>query len=355
MQGRPTSARCSTRLAALLIAAAATCPAIAAPAADEAQAEGATLPATLGNIASDLDLVEAQIEAREYEPARTWLEAHVRELEGGAHRYDPALIRPLVLLGDANMGKSEYAEALRHYQRATHLARVSAGLKSLEQIEIVYREAAAYKAIGAYQEASDREEYAYQILSARTGPNDPALLPAVYRLADWYMMTGNPFAARELYQRAIRIHDASGELDTEAAVPALQGLATTYRLERFPPTYTSREVLPASMLATPELQQPVSLNNFPVGEEALQRVARIRQQAAAEAPMAHVEAVLDLADWYTLFDKPARANALYAHAFELLGQIPDTDRNGYFATPRLLYFQEPGTPRSGRQDLRPRP
>lgn len=295
-------------------------------------------------VASDLDLVERQIEASEYLAARTWLEAHLRDLEAGTHSYDPVLIRPLVLLGDARMGEGAFADALAHYQRATHLSRVNAGLKSLDQLEIVYREAAAYKALGAYQDASDREEYAYRILAANTDPSDPALLPGLYRLADWYMATGNPFAARELYQRAIAVHSAAGEFETEASIPALQGLAATYRLERFPQEYAARD-RPVDPLASPELQQPVALNNFPAGEQALQQVVRIRQQGAGQEPMALVEAVLDLADWYTLFEKPQRADPLYAHAFELLGAIPDTDRNAYFAKPRLLYLPNPGTPR----------
>jgi len=295
-------------------------------------------------VANDLDLVERQIEASEYAAARTWLEAHLRDLEAGTHRYDPVLIRPLVLLGDARMGEGAFAEALAHYQRATHLSRVNAGLKSLDQLDIVYREAAAYKALGAYQDASDREEYAYRILATNTDPNDPALLPGLYRLADWYMATGNPFAARELYQRAVAVHSAAGEFETEASVPALQGLAATYRLERFPQDYGARERA-VDPMTSPELQQPVALNNFPAGEQALQQVVRIRQQTADREPMALVEAVLDLADWYTLFDKPQRADPLYAHAFELLGAIPDTDGNAYFAKPRLLYLPRPGTPR----------
>jgi len=298
-------------------------------------------------VASDLDLVERQIEASEYAAARTWLEAHLRDLEAGTHRYDPVLIRPLMLLCEASIGQGAHAEAPGHYQRATHLSRVNAGLKSLDQLELVYREAAAYKALGAYQDASDREEYAYRILAANTRPDDPALLPGLYRLADWYMATGNPFAARELYQRAIAVHSAVGEFDTEATVPALQGLAATYRLERFPQDYAARERA-VDPIASPELQQPVALNNFPAGEQALQQIVRIRQQGVDRAPLALVEAVLDLADWYTLFDKPQRADPLYAHAFELLGAIPDTDRNAYFARPLLLYLPNPGTPRGNQ-------
>jgi tetratricopeptide (TPR) repeat protein len=319
---------------------------------DEAPAEGApgdTRPATpetigeaLGSAGSELDRVETQIEAREFDAAARWLEAHLVEIERDTHRYDPALVRPLVLLGDANMGRSRYVEALQHYQRATHLARVNAGLKSLDQVPIVYREAAAYKALGEYEEANDREEYAYQILSANMGPNDLELLPALYRLAEWYLATGNAFAARGLYERAIRTYEGNGQGETAAAIPALQGLANTYRLERFPSGYAASQ---QSAAVAAEMDQPMTVNNFPAGEAALQKVVRIRQQTPDGDPMLLVEAVLDLADWYTLFEKPQRANPLYAHAFESMGQIADADRVAYFAQPRLLYVPDPGTPR----------
>jgi tetratricopeptide (TPR) repeat protein len=314
-----------------------------------AAAGAQTLPAGLGTIASDLDLVQTQIEAREYDAAQVWLEGHVRELEGGPQRYDPELIRPLTLLGDVHMGKGEYADALRNYQRATHLTRVTGGLKSLDQVELVYREATAYKAMGAVRDASDREEYAYRILAQNSGPADPALLPALHRLAGWYLETGNHFAARQLYERALRIHDAIGEIDSPAAIPALQGLAITYRRERFPADpAAAREQPGQALVVNQEFQQQIAMNNFPAGEEALQQVVRIRQATAANDPMHLVEAVLDLADWYTLFDKPARAEPLYAHAHELLAAVPDTDPTGYFAQPRMLYMPEPGVPRGAR-------
>jgi tetratricopeptide (TPR) repeat protein len=249
-----------------------------------------------------------------------------------------------VLLGDANMGRSQYVEALQHYQRATHLARVNAGLKSPDQVPIVYREAAALKALAQYEEANDREEYAYQILSAQASPNDLGLLPALYRLADWYLATGNAFAARGLYERAIRTYQVNGKGETEAAVPALQGLANTYRIERFPTSYAASQ---ESAAVAADLDQPLSVNNFPAGEAALQTVVRIRQQTAEGNGMPLVEAILDLADWYTLFQKPQRADPLYAHAFELMAQIPDADRAAYFARPKLLYVPDPGSVTEG--------
>ncbi|MBX3708108.1 MAG: hypothetical protein KF911_15895 [Pseudomonadales bacterium] len=314
-----------------------------------ATASMATIEDALDTPADPLGMVAAQIEAGEFEPAERWLEAHVAALEDQSqHRYDGALIRPYTLLGDAHMGQGEHAEAIGYYQQAIHLTRVNGGLKSPEQVEIVYREADALRALGQLQEANSREEYAFHIASTNASGSDESLLPALYRLADWYVALGNPFAARELYAQATRILGHHDKLDSRAAVPALRGLARTYRLERFPAVYSANSESPAGSTPTVQMQQPMVLNNFPAGEQALQQIVRIEQEAENPEPIALVEAVLDLADWYLLFDKPRRANPLYAHAYELLGAVPGADAPTYFADPKLLYFPDPGTPRSNR-------
>lgn len=307
----------------------------------------ATLEQVLGAGDDPLARIERQIEAEEFQPAIDELEQRVEVIEDDSHRFDRRLVRPLTLLGDAYSGLGEYEEALGHYQRALHLNRVNLGLNSPEQVEIVYREAEALKKLGDYQQANDREEYAYHILNRAHEPMDEARLPGIYHLAGWYERTGNVFAARALYEQAVQILDAHGKIETKAAIPALQGIAASYRMERFPPFFQpDLEPAEGSVVTASTLRQPVSINNFPAGEAALQRVIRIRQADENENPIALAKAVLDLADWYTLFDKPRRAEPLYAHAWELMDGVEQFDVVGYFAEPELLYFPAPGDPSS---------
>ena len=296
-------------------------------------------------IADELDLAERQIEAGEAAAARDWLTRHITVLSDGTHRYDAVLIRPVTLLGDAYMQLGQPAQALDQYQLATHLERVNSGLHSPEQVAIVYREAAAYKALGALEDANDREEYAFRIVTEDAQANDPALIPAIHRLADWYLETDNPYPARALYQQAVGIHAARSELESEVAVPSLRGLAATFRVERFPSDYQRREAPDAEPGFAPAMPTAMSAGGFPAGEQALQQVVRIRQPAAESEPQPYFEAILELADWYSLFEKPARANALYAHAFEVLGKIPNADAAAFFADPRMLYLPDPGQSR----------
>jgi tetratricopeptide (TPR) repeat protein len=313
--------------------------------AERAAPTAVPLEEVLGESDADpLDGVARQIEAEEYRESIDWLENHMARIEADSHRFDPRLVRPLTLLGDAKAGQGMHGEALRHYRRALHLNRVNAGLNSPEQVEIVYREAEALKALGHYQDANDREEYAFHVLNRAHEPLDEELLPGLYHLAGWYERTSNVFAARALYERAVEIIDHHDKLDTVEAIPALRGIATSYRLERFPPFYMADLEQQGSSVVASEMRRPVTVNNFPAGEAALQRVIRILREEQPTESLARAKAVLDLADWYTLFDKSNRAEPLYAHAWQLLGEIENLDVASYFAEPELLYFPAPGNP-----------
>ena len=88
-----------------------------------------------------LQEIEAQIQAQEYDYPILWLEQQIEAVERASHRYNPELVRPLTLLGDALAGNGDYSGALDNYGRAVHLSRVNDGLHSSSQIAIVYREA----------------------------------------------------------------------------------------------------------------------------------------------------------------------------------------------------------------------
>ncbi|MEZ5560782.1 MAG: hypothetical protein R3E86_19830 [Pseudomonadales bacterium] len=307
-----------------------------------AQAEE-SLGDILGEVADPLDQVESQIQVQEYGPAINWLESYIDEVERATHRYAPELVRPLTLLGDAYAGQGDYVTALENYERAVHLSRVNNGLNEPGQIPIVYREADAYRRLGDYRQANDREEYAYHVLTSNHDATDEALLPGIYHLASWYVRTANVFAARALYEQALAILSSAGKYDTPAAIPALRGLAATHRMEWFPPYYEAT-VQQTGAMSGAAAMQPVTLGNAPEGERALQQVVQIQKGRADPDPMAEAEAVLELADWYAIFDKWRRARPLYEYAYQIIASIPELDATGYFAEPRLLYFPAPTNP-----------
>ncbi|MCY3796119.1 MAG: TonB family protein [Gammaproteobacteria bacterium] len=299
---------------------------------------------------SPLDAVAVDIENAEYAKAEAFLTPYLRAVEGARHRYHPDLVRPLLLLGDAQFGQGDFPGALDSYSQAVQVSRVSDGLFTPNQIEAVYKQSEALQRLGDGEAATRREEYAYEVLARAYGTEDEAMLPGVFRLARWYKDAYNIFAARALYQQALKIYGANGKAGTPRAIPALQGLAETYRMERFPPFYVDGRESPSLLASRPggrfaNYDVPLQINSFPVAERALQEVIRIRQKDAGTGPTPVSEAILDLADWHLMWEHFRKAHTLYEHVYERFEKVGSVDATSYFAEPVLLHFAAPEDPR----------
>ena len=311
---------------------------------------------TISAISETYAFMEQQIYRGESSTVLTKLEAHIDQIEGVRHRYHEDLIVPLTLSGDALVVQKKFTLALDRYARARHVARVSSGLFASAQLPVIYREADVFRRLGDLRSSAQREEYGYEVAKKVNGEDDLGRLQALYRLAGFYLETYNYLAARTLYNNALTIHINHNQVDTMAAIPALQGIATSHRLARFPPFYVhsandnSRFEGPTPGLITSELElQHLAFNNFPAGEKALQQIVAIRQEAIPEDPEALAEALLQLGDWHMLFGRSSVAGVIYKHVFENFGGQPDSPVPHKFADPQLIYFPLPEDPKSPRR------
>ncbi|HEY5646694.1 MAG TPA: energy transducer TonB, partial [Pseudomonadales bacterium] len=305
---------------------------------------GNSIEDMLAELNPDLEQIQAQIEAGELEIPRYWLEGRIREIERSSHRFDPALVRPLTLLCDIQVAEGNYPGALDSFGRAIHLERVSSGLVSAAQVEIVYREADVYRTLGDLEAANEREEYAYHVLQSAHDPYSQELLPGLFHLARWYERTHNVFAARYLYERATDVLIANGKGLELEAIPAWQGVARTYRLERFPPIYIdSTDSSAMTPSATVPTYASISINNFPAGERALQTIIQIHRQHNSATPEL-AQAVLDLADWHLLFERTRDAYPLYQLAYDMMKTVEGFPLQDFFGQPKLIHFPAPNDP-----------
>jgi TonB family protein len=325
----------------------------------------ATTPTTPVDATDDrISVAEHQLEMKEYADATGLLTDIVAEQERRTSRYDPSLVVPLTLLGDALSGQAKYPEALRSYEQAQHIARVEGGLHTTEQINILYKEANTLASMGKIDKAQDKQEYAYETLARKYGPFSPELVPGLYHLAAWYDRTSNIFAARGLYERITQIIERTGGENDPALLPALRGIALSYREERFPPYQVMDERQPtmAGALDTAGLphpgQQGMVVNRFGPGEQALVQIVKILSADPNVDPLHLAQAELDLADWYLLFDKQSRATPIYVHARQVLqeraGFTPEQIAD-YFDHPTVLYRPIPRNPPTPPPALRTNP
>jgi hypothetical protein len=304
-----------------------------------------TMAQILEELDPDLEQIQAQIDAGEYDIPKAWLSQKIRSIEHESHRFDRALVRPITMLGDIQVLEGDYVGALESFGRAIHTERVSAGLVSAGQIEIVYREAETYRSLGNFEAANQREEYAYHVLQRAHDPYSEEMLPGLYHLAGWYEKTGNVFASRHLYQRAADVLIANGKGQTMEAIPAWEGVARTFRLERFPPVYIdpSDAASYGSGGTMPAGYGPVTINNFPAGERALQQIIQIHRDHGSETAVL-AQSLLDLADWHLLFEKTREAYPLYQIAYELMEGVEGFPIEDFFGTPKVIHFPAPPDP-----------
>jgi len=371
--------------AALLCAAAraADTPPAPAPGAADAAATGRDVPnaidamgpsrsdtrepplAAANAIGNRISRAALSIKSHEFADAVPQLQSIIDDLERETSRYDPSLVMPFTLLGDAFNGEGKYKDALRAYEQAQHIARVTEGLHTPSQVDLVYRESNTLAAMGELDKANDRQEYAYETLVRSYGPFSPELIPGLYRLAAWYERTENIFAARGLYERAVDIISRTGGGQDPALVPALHGLATTYRDERFPPyevpepRAAATSGMASDLTAMPTVigAPPMVVNRFGPGEAALIQIVKIVDADPTATPLDRVKAELDLADWYLMFDKPSRATPVYVHARQQMREkIAMTDEQiATYFQPTVLYRPIPDNPPAPPPALRTNP
>ena len=257
----------------------------------------------------------ARIDAGEAEEVLTLASEMIAEIEANRTNFDEALVQPLILFGDANRKLGQYIEAIEAYGRAQQISRMNNGLHSIEQVEAVHREAQTYFELGHIGDANDNFEYIFTVYNQQYESFSADLLPTVFMLADWYVLIYNVFAARGLYEYATKIVEHHLERTSPENIRALQGLAETYRLERFRPLNSLGNIEAGiPVLYWPDetpFKYHAKINDFQVGEDALVELVKIELERPDSTTESVANAKLMLADWFTLFNQNKRAVVVY--------------------------------------------
>ncbi len=298
---------------------------------------------------------ERQLESREYTAAERMAEDAIDRVERSSGRYHGALVKPLTLLGQARHGQGDFPAAIEAFERAIHVNRIDRGLHDSGQVEIVYKEAESWRALGELDRADDRQQYAFEVLRRDLGPSSPELVEGHFRMAQWYMDTFSIFNAREHYEAALKILETTDDGSQHNLIPALSGLAESYKRERLPPisildpgpTFT---ISAGSSLPMPRAddERRRAVNRFGNGEEALRRIIAIHEEDPDATAEDLAQAYIDLADWHLIFERYNDATTLYRYAKRLWIERGGDEEvvNAYFAQAHPIYLPMPDAPSS---------
>lgn len=181
---------------------------------------------------------------------------------------------------------SDAMEVLRRMQTIVH--RID-GVYSLQQLPLVDGMILVSQAAGDMEAADQQRKFHYFVNSHNYGEEDPRLMPAITRLADWLRKTGQFDAALDMYDKSVRIIEANQGPDSPALVPVLQDIASVYYL-----------------------------HSVCCADEALIRVQQITEADPAADHGDRLAATLQLADMQAVMGKSRAAARQYRQAWQML-------------------------------------
>lgn len=253
-----------------------------------------------------INLANAQYRTNDLMAARQNYQASINLIEEHEGIVSPRLINPLMGLGATHNAIGDYDRGLRAYERALRVNHVELGLKNIEQMEIRDGMTESYIGLGDAEDANFQQETQARIIRDEYGDDLEKLLPAVYKLAEWYRRSGQPDKETLLLQNAVRtVKQAVGD-DSTMQIKALRDMASAYQ----------RMDMPAECL------------------RALKRALRISKETEPADQLLTADILVEIGDFYNGFGDLRDARKYYLLAWEIL----ETEQaigaqEKYFATP----------------------
>jgi len=253
---------------------------------------------------------------------------------------DDRLVRPLQGMGAALRGLGRDPEAIAPLKRAVEILRNREGLYTASQLPLMKQLIACHIAAGQMADAGREQQYAFTVAETAFGKDDIRLLGPLDDYAQWQETAGQFSAARLLHGRAVQLADTKLGGGTTAAIPALRGIARTYRLAYIYGESEESAQAAATLqdqFSTQSILPRVASTPSTEGERALRSALERLDANPAAPPALRAEVLLDLGDWYLIAGAAPRAQASYRDAWQASG----TDAGRQLGAPLLLVYRPP--------------
>lgn len=248
----------------------------------------------------------------------------------------PALMDPLNGLAAAYIADNRHRAAIGALRRSIHLARLSDGLHTPQQVPMLEQLIAAYVRQGNFAEADKQQEYLYRVRSWRRKHGSAEMLDATQRYADWVRgaYIGDLGQARyprlvglsDLYEDAIAELEESHGPDSRELLPYLQGrIEVSYLISVYPGEeesgFRGQVHQPSDFDLASEAQVRfwrLQEHNFRYGLKALRRREDILQKDPGATAQERATAHIAIADWYQWHRRYATAIRHYEEAWAMV-------------------------------------
>jgi len=288
-------------------------------------------------------------------------ETAIRKLETKDGPYSPGIPQQAEALGDLYLKLGDPANAARAYEKSLHVLRTNQGLYTTEQQGLLRKLIDAQLAMNDLQRAQELHESLYHLQQKLFGPGDTNYIAAQLEWADWNVdrllldesisagrqgveLTQHLMAAQDSYINVIeQIQQASADktdprlVHAEKKLAALNYIAnakTRFSVTSQPLSNQVQSENPAIYIQQGSRDEMAFFFN---GSNALKRAIAYSLESPSPDYLSIAEQMMDLGDWYLMFERRTAALEIYADAFEVLVAINASEED--FAT-----VMSPGMP-----------
>lgn len=229
----------------------------------------------------------------------------IQLIERRSGSYTSELLPVLNHLGSLYYDSSDYDLATDAFRRAQHITHRNGGVYTLRQLDIVDWITMIDLKTTRRKDADRQQRFYYSINVRNYGEDDPRMLPAMNKMADWFRSSGQLRNAITTYKKALDVIDRNELNETEKLQP-LRGISSVAYLK-------------GSCCTEKQLGEVLDIVNNDPGSDDVDEL----------------DALVHLADMLMVRKKRAKAEQYYRQAWNRLGaENPLTSE--LFSTPELL-------------------
>jgi tetratricopeptide (TPR) repeat protein len=296
-------------------------------------------------IAAALSLLgDAQLGKADFAAAESTFTEALRTIEPAVRGADPRLIDPLRGLGYALASQEKHAQAVPYMEKALAISRRTAGLFDVEQQGLLRQLAASFASLGKPEEAEQQMQYLLRVGEHAYGAADLRMAPLLCVIGDWYAQRGQMTEAREYYRTALGIVEKKQGRNDLAAVEPLRSLAQSYVHEM---VLASFGILTPSDKFSASADRPtgevLTINPRFLstdGERALLRALAILDSNAERPAGTLLDTLLQAGDWYEIKLQPDKALPYYQRA-AVAAEAGDNRHETVLGFPVQVYYPTP--------------
>ena len=273
----------------------------------------------------------------------------IKEAESREGAYGSSLSESMLGLARTLQAQGRHEEAIEHYKRGIHLARINEGLYCQQQIPMLQGEIASHKALRNYAEADERQNYLYRVQSTAIG-SSPALVAALMDQAKWQYDAYRLRLGGEDYERLINMWELyrvafsdvvarEGETSPNL-LPPLHGmlqaqyLISSYEIPASAPVFDEDGYVDEGLLRFKAYHH----QSYKQGNAVIEAISAVNRENGAGDSAAHAQSLVMLGDWRLWNGKTDAALTAYREANRELAREDDAQEKAqqFFGEPVAL-------------------